>query len=310
MAFQDKTHSAERLRIRRMAHGGTLNALSLTLCALLHALCAVSLTLGTDQEAKGLLKLKHGIAELYRKVATSLPSDIENELKKAHAIEDEGIAKEAMKVVLENIALARKTSRPVCQDTGVPTFFVKIPQQLSQKELSEIIIAATREATEKVPLRPNAVDILTDKNSGDNTGKNIPVIYFEETEEHVLTIDLMLKGSGCENAGQIYKLPAEEINAQRDLDGVRKCIIDTVFKAQGRGCPPYTLGIGIGATKDQVSVLAKRQLLRRIDERDGDEEIHALQVRLLDELNQLGIGPLGFGGKTTVIGVNIDYNHR
>jgi len=257
-----------------------------------------------------LLKLKDGIVELYRKVATSLPSDVENELKKAYAAEEEGIAKEAMGVVLENISLARKTSRPICQDTGVPTFFIRVPRQLSQEEVRSIITAATREATEKVPLRPNAVDILTDRNSGDNTGRNIPVIYFEETGEHVLTIDLMLKGSGCENAGQTYKLPAEEIGAQRDLDGVRKCVIDAVFKAQGRGCPPYTLGVGIGATKDQVSVLAKRQLLKRIDERTGDERIIALQARLLDELNRLGIGPLGFGGKTTVIGLNIDYNHR
>jgi len=248
--------------------------------------------------------------ELYRKVATSLPSDVENALKKAHAAEEDGIAKKAMDVVLENIRLARKISRPICQDTGVPTFFIRIPEQLSQKELRDIIADATREATEKVPLRPNAVDVLTDRNSGDNTGRNVPIIYFEETDEHVLTIDLMLKGSGCENAGQTYKLPAEEIGAQRDLDGVRKCIIDTVFKAQGRGCPPYTLGVGIGATKDQVSVLAKRQLLKKIDEGTGDEKILALQERVLEELNRMGIGPLGFGGKTTVIGVNIDYNHR
>ncbi|NOZ26215.1 MAG: fumarate hydratase [Nitrospirae bacterium] len=257
-----------------------------------------------------MLKLKDGIVELYRKVATSLPSDVENALKKAHAAEEDGIAKKAMDVVLENIRLARKISRPICQDTGVPTFFIRIPEQLSQKELRDIIADATREATEKVPLRPNAVDVLTDRNSGDNTGRNVPIIYFEETDEHVLTIDLMLKGSGCENAGQTYKLPAEEIGAQRDLDGVRKCIIDTVFKAQGRGCPPYTLGVGIGATKDQVSVLAKRQLLKKIDEGTGDEKILALQERVLEELNRMGIGPLGFGGKTTVIGVNIDYNHR
>ena len=154
-----------------------------------------------------MLKLKHGIVELYRKVATSLPPDVEKELVRTNGREDAGIAKEAMKVVLENINLARKTSRPICQDTGVPTFFVRVPEQLSQRELRDIIMDATGEATEKVPLRPNAVDIITDKNSGDNRGRNFPVIYFEETGEHVLTIDLMLKGSGCENAGQIYKLP-------------------------------------------------------------------------------------------------------
>ncbi len=256
-----------------------------------------------------MLKLKHGIVELYRKVATSLPPDVERELAKV-TDREKGIAREAMRVVLENISLARKTSRPLCQDTGVPTFFVRIPRQVRQRDVREIIREATREATGKVPLRPNAVDILTEMNSGDNTGRNIPLIYFEETEEDVLTVDLMLKGAGCENAGRIYKLPSEDINAQRDLDGVRKCVIDTVFRAQGRACPPYTLGVGIGATKDQVTLLAKRQLLRRIGEQGSNEKIGKLEERLLEELNLLGIGPLGFGGKTTVIAVNIDFNHR
>jgi fumarate hydratase class I len=259
---------------------------------------------------KYLPDLKHQIADLYRKVATSLPADVEAALVRAYEREKRNNTREAMQAVLKNIGLARETFLPICQDTGVPTFFIKAPAGVSQIGLKKVIIEATRVATYEIPLRSNAVDIITEKNTGDNTGINFPVIYIEETEADTLTIDLMLKGAGCENLGQTYKLPSEELNAQRDLDGVRRSVLDTVFRAQGRGCPPYTIGVGIGATKDQVSILAKRQLLRRLDERNREEKIRQLEERLLDELNQLGIGPLGFGGNTTVIGVNIDYNHR
>lgn len=257
-----------------------------------------------------MLKLRDGIVELYRKVATSIPPDVEEALKTAYAGEDGLLAKEALGIVLENIRIARQTSRPVCQDTGVPTFYIKIPRGLSQSSLRETIKEATVMATGKVPLRPNAVDILQDKNSGDNTGLGFPVIYFEETSEDTLKIDLMLKGSGCENAGQTYKLPVEDLKAQRDFEGVRRCVLDAVHKAQGRGCPPYTIGIGIGAAKDQTAILAKQQLLRRLPDASEFQQVAELENRLLNEINQLGIGPLGFGGKTTALGVKIGINHR
>lgn len=258
-----------------------------------------------------MLKLRDGIVELYRKAATSLPPDVEDALRSAHAAETEGAnAKAVLSAILENIRIARETARPICQDTGVPVFFVKVPVGLSQVELKGTIIEATRIATEKVPLRANAVDILTDKNSGDNTGTGFPVIYLEETMDSILTIDLMLKGSGCENAGQMYKLPIEELKAERDLEGVRKCVLDTVYKAQGRGCPPYILGVGIGASEDQVTRLAKDQLMRKLNKPNPDEVLAGLEERLLIEVNQLGIGPLGFGGMTTAIGVRIGVNHR
>ncbi len=258
-----------------------------------------------------MLKLRDGIIELYRKVATSLPPDVEDALKSAYIIEENGSnAKQALSTVLENILLARETSRPICQDTGVPVFYVKVPIGLSQVELKDTIIESTRIATEKIPLRGNAVDIITDKNTGDNTGKGFPVIYFEETHDSTLTIDLMLKGSGCENTGQIYKLPVEELGAERNLEGVRRCVLDAIHKAQGRGCPPYTLGVGIGASKDQVTRLAKDQLIRKLTDTNGAPVLADLEKRLLNEINQLGIGPLGFGGKTTAIGVKVGVNHR
>ncbi len=258
-----------------------------------------------------MLKLRAGIVELYKKVATSLPPDVETALEALYALEAEGSSsKQALSIILESIRLSRETARPVCQDTGVPVFYVKVPRGLSQKELENTIKDATRIATEKVPLRANAVDIIAEQNTGDNTGIGFPIIYFEESENSTLIIDLMLKGSGCENLGQTYKLPVEELGAERDLEGVRKCVLDAVFKAQGRGCPPYTIGVAIGAQKDQVAKLAKQQLLRKISDKNKNEALAALEEKLLNDINQLGIGTLGFGGPSTAIGVKIGVNHR
>jgi fumarate hydratase class I len=258
-----------------------------------------------------LLKLRDGIVELYKKVATSLPPDIEEALRSALPAEQEGTAAaSSLSVMLENVRMARETVKPICQDTGVPVFFVKVPLGLSQLDLRETILDATRIATAKIPLRPNAVDVLTEENSGDNTGAGFPVVYMEETRSGTLSIDLMLKGGGCENVGQLYKLPLEELGAQRDLDGVRRCVLDAVRKAQGRGCPPYIIGVGIGASKDQVTRLAKDQLMRKLTDVNSNSDLAALEKRFLDEINDLGIGPQGLGGKATALGVKIGVNHR
>lgn len=258
-----------------------------------------------------MLNLPDAIVELYRKAATSLPSDVETALKCAYSEEKKNSnAKAALLAILENIKIARETERPICQDTGVPVFFIKVPVGLSRLELKKEIISATKIATKRIPLRPNAVDVLTDKNSGDNTGISLPIIYLEETRGNKLTIDLMLKGSGCENVGQLYRLPAEELKAERDLDGVRKCVLDTVYKAQGKGCPPYIIGVGIGGAKDQVTRLAKEQLMRNLKDTNKHRVLSELEKRLLKDINQLGIGSLGLGGKTTAIGVKIGVNHR
>ncbi|MCE5194170.1 MAG: fumarate hydratase [Nitrospiraceae bacterium] len=258
-----------------------------------------------------MLKLRDGIIELYRKTATSLPPDVENALIKARKSEEKGSnAEQALKVILDNITIARNTSRPICQDTGVPVFYVSLPRSFSQLEIENTIIEATRIATEKIPLRPNAVDIITEKNSGDNTGVGYPVIYFKESQDNVFTIDLMLKGGGSENVGQTYKLPMSELNAGRDFDGVRKCVLDAVQKSQGKGCPPYTIGVAIGAAKDQVTKLSKSQLLRKIDDINPISVLAGLEIKLLKEINKLGIGTMGFGGRTTAIAVKVAVNHR
>lgn len=258
-----------------------------------------------------MFNICEAVVELYRKAATSLSADVETALNLAYKKEKKGSnAKAALLSVLENIKLARDSGRPICQDTGVPTFFVKAPYGLSHIELRNAITAATRTATKKIPLRPNAVDILTDKNSGDNTGIGFPVIYIEEIKGSTLRMDLMLKGSGSENIGQTYKLPLEELRAERNMEGVRRCVLDAVYKAQGKGCPPYIIGIGIGAAKDQVSKLSKEQLLRPLEDVNRSEILSRLEKKLLRDINKLGIGPLGFGGSTTALGVKIGMNHR
>ena len=258
-----------------------------------------------------MLRLRNAIVELYRKAATSLPADVVSALQNLHRKEKKGSnAALALSVILGNISGAVKTVRPLCQDTGVPVFFVRVPVGLSHLQIRSTVIKATQIATREIPLRPNAVDILTEKNSEDNTGIGFPVIYIDETKGRNLVIDLMLKGSGSENIGQLYKLPFEELQAERNLEGVRKCVLDTVYKAQGKGCPPYVIGVGIGAAKDQVTRLSKEQLLRRLDDVNRYPVLSKLEKKISEDINSLGIGTIGLGGRTTSLGVKIGINHR
>jgi fumarate hydratase class I len=255
------------------------------------------------------MNLRNALVELYRKAATSLPPDVESALRSA-CKKETSTARSILSILLENVRIARKTKRPLCQDTGVPVIFAKVPEGMSQRELRKTIVEATRIATRRVPLRANAVDVITERNSGDNTGFGFPIIYFEETKNKRLLIDLMLKGAGSENAGQLYRLPHEELKAERSLDGVRRCVLDAIQKAQGKGCPPYIIGVGIGAAKDQVTRLAKEQLLRNLRDRNKNKELSKLEIKILHDCNKLGIGPLGLSGKTTAIGVKVGVNHR
>jgi len=224
-------------------------------------------------------------------------------LKEAENIE-EGAAKDNIKDLITNSGLALSLKKPICQDTGTPIFYIKHDENYSEKELKKQIIEATKIATREIPLRPNAVDIISDKNSGDNTGDLFPVIHFEEVEKGLM-IDLMLKGGGSENVGMTCKLPDAGLNADRNLDGVRKCVLNAVFKAQGKACPPYVIGVAIGGSKDVVACLSKKQLLRKLNDVNEDSEFDRFEKELKEEINKLGIGPLGLGGKTTCFGVKI-----
>ncbi len=249
--------------------------------------------------------------ELVRRASTDLPADVEATLRAAQAREEPGSAAAgALETVLENVALARANSTPVCQDTGTPIFYVYHPQEVSTRELRAQIEAAVAEATSRAYLRPNAVDSLTGRNSGNNLGVGYPTFHFEEWEEDHLQVNLLLKGGGSENVCVQYKLPHAPLKAGRDLEGVRKVVLDAVYQAQGKGCAPGLLGIAIGSDRGAGYVHAKEQLFRPLDDVNPIPELAELEGRLMHDCNALGIGPMGFGGKTTVYGVKIGAYHR
>lgn len=256
--------------------------------------------------------LKKPILELVRLAATDLPPDVEKGLRDAIEKEEPGsAARGALDTILKNVEQARENSTPICQDTGTPIFFVYYPEGWSTRKLKGQIREAVAEATKNSYLRPNAVDSITGKNTGDNLGDDhFPTIHFEEVDGDTLIIDLMLKGGGCENVGAQYKLPDNRLAAGRDLQGVRKVALDAVYQAQGKGCAPGILGIAIGGDRGSSYNASKEVLLRKLDEENDEPELQALEEQLTDEANQLGIGPMGFGGKTTVLGTKIMGLHR
>jgi len=251
--------------------------------------------------------LTNEILELIRRTSTDLPPDVEKRLRAAVEKEAPGsAARGAFETILKNVELSRKNSSPICQDTGTPIFYVKFPEGWSTLKLKQQIRAALAEATKKSYMRPNAVDAVYDKNSGNNLGgDDFPYIHFDEVEGDELTVELMLKGGGCENVGAQYSLPDNRLGAGRDLAGVRKVVLDAVQRAQGQGCAPGILGVSIGGDRGSGYVKSKEVLLDKIGMRNPDPKLAELEERLTGEANQLGIGPMGFGGKTTVIDTKI-----
>jgi fumarate hydratase class I len=256
--------------------------------------------------------LTEPILELVRLASTDLPPDVEKSLRQAVEQEEPGsAARSALETIIKNVEISRANSTPICQDTGTPIFYVRHPEGWSTRRLRAQIEAAVATATKKSYLRPNSVDSLTGKNSGDNLGgSHFPTIHFEEVEGEALTIDLMLKGGGCENVGAQYSLPDSKLGAGRDLAGVRKVVLDAVHQAQGYGCAPGILGVAIGGDRGSSYLASKETLFRRMDEPSPNPELAALEERLTGEANQLGIGPMGFGGKTTVLGTKITSLNR
>lgn len=255
--------------------------------------------------------LTAAFAELVRRAATILPADMEQALTSAKAEEEQGSAAEgALDTILLNVNMARQHATPICQDTGTPIFEVFFPLGISTRAIASQIREAVAIATQKAFLRPNAVDSLTGANSGDNSGLEFPTMHFHEWEEEHLHVELLLKGGGCENVSTQYKLPDSALGAGRDLEGVRRVILDAVYQAQGKGCAPGVLGVAIGGDRGSSYIKSKEQLLRKLDDRNEDEQLAALEERIMREGNELGIGPMGFGGKTTLLGVKIGALHR
>ncbi len=259
-----------------------------------------------------MLDLTQPILELIRLASTDLPPDVEAALRQALEQEQPGsAARGALETILKNVEISRRNATPICQDTGTPIFYVSHPEGWSTRRMREQIRAAVAEATRLSYLRPNSVDSLTNKNTGDNLGDEyFPTIHFEEVDGDALTVELMLKGGGCENVGAQYSLPDNRLGAGRDLAGVRKVVLDAVHKAQGQGCAPGVLGVAIGGDRGSSYLASKQVLTRKVGDRNPDPQLRALEERLTAEANQLGIGPMGFGGKTTVLDTKITATHR
>ncbi len=255
--------------------------------------------------------LTNHLVELIKSTSTDLSPDVETALTAARTSEEPGTAAHgALGTILQNVEMSRGTARPICQDTGTPIFHVWYPVGVSQRAIREQIQAAVSVATEQSYLRPNAVEALSGKNSGDNTGEDFPTVHFDEWEHEYVQVGLMLKGGGSENCGCQFSVPSPEFPASRDINGVRKAVLEAAHKAQGLGCAPGILGVGVGGDRASSMLKAKEQLFRRLDDNNPDPEFDAMEKRLHREINELGIGPMGFGGATTVLGVKMAQLHR
>src|SRR5271168_1720703 len=258
--------------------------------------------------------LHESLVELITQTSTNLPPDVRQAMGIAIAGETPGTqASQALSIIASNIDMATDDEGPICQDTGMPTFIVHTPVGVNQIKIKQAIRAAVAEATRRGKLRPNSVDSLTGKNSGDNLGVETPVIHFEQWEQDEIEVKLVLKGGGCENKNIQYSLPCELEHlgkAGRNLEGVRKCILHSVWQAQGQGCAPGALGVCIGSDRAHGYALAKDQLFRTLDDANPDPVLAALEAEIMQEANKIGVGAMGFGGKASLIGCKITAANR
>ncbi|AZK48088.1 fumarate hydratase [Paenibacillus lentus] len=259
-------------------------------------------------------QFEQSVYELIVETSTNLPADVRRAIKRGTLAENQDTrAGLALSTITQNIKMAEEQVSPICQDTGMPTFIVHTPVGANQIEMKKGILAAIKRATKEGKLRPNSVDSLTGENSGDNLGPGTPVIHFEQWEENVVDIRLILKGGGCENKNIQYSLPTELEGlgrAGRDLDGIRKCILHAVYQAQGQGCSAGFIGVGIGGDRTTGYELAKQQLFRLADDVNPVAELQQLEEYIMDKANKLGIGTMGFGGEVTLLGCKIGAANR
>jgi fumarate hydratase class I len=247
--------------------------------------------------------LHQNILELIRRTSAYLPPDVESVINLQRKLETSGSKADfALELVAQNIGLAKAKSLPICQDTGTINFFFDTPIGVDQLELEEICRGAVKEATGLGYLRQNSVDSVDGTNTGDNLGPGSPVFHWEQNRNSRIVVRLILKGGGCENMSAQYSLPAEVQGKRldRNLEGVRSCILDAVWRAQGKGCGPGFLGVCIGGDRAAGYEFAKRQLLRTVEDVNPDPTLAELEARVMREANTLDIGPMGFSGKFTV----------
>lgn len=259
-------------------------------------------------------KFEESMYKLIVDTSTKLPKDVRRAVKAAKEMENSGTrAAMSLATITNNIKMADDNVSPICQDTGMPTFKIKTPVGVNQLELKDAIKNAIVLATQEGKLRPNSVDSLTGENSGNNLGGGTPIIKFDQWEKDYIEVRLILKGGGCENKNIQYSLPAEIEGlgrAGRDLDGIRKCILHSVYQAQGQGCSAGFIGVGIGGDRTSGYDLAKEQLFRSLDDVNPIEDLRKLEEYVMEKANQLGIGTMGFGGEATLLGCKIGVMNR
>jgi fumarate hydratase class I len=255
--------------------------------------------------------LQDSLLELVRRTSAEIPDDVHQAILDSLEREKQGtIAESAMKIIEQNIKLAQRKSQPICQDTGSIIFYVECPIGFDQLGFEQAAREAVKLATKKGFLRQNSVDSITGKNDGTNLGPGSPTLHFHQHASAEVAVRLVLKGGGCENVGAQYSLPNEKLKANRDLDGCRKAILDAVLQAQGKGCGPGILGVCIGGDRATGYEFSKQQFLRKLDDRNPNAGLDKLERDIVETSNKLGIGPMGFGGKTTLLGTKIGVLNR
>jgi fumarate hydratase class I len=254
------------------------------------------------------------VLQLIVRTSTDLPPDVRAAMKTSLNAEPAGTrSSQALTIIAQNIDLASQNEGAICQDTGMPTFEVRVPVGANQIWMRQQIREAVAEATRRGKLRPNSVDSITGQNSGDNLGPGTPIIHFDQWEKDEIEIRLILKGGGCENTNAQYALPVELPHlgrADRTLDGVKKCILHAVWNAQGKGCSPGAVGVAIGGDRTSGYLHAKEQLFRTLDDVNSDPRLAELEASIMSTVNDLDIGTMGFGGKVTLIGCKVGALNR
>src|SRR5271165_5300098 len=253
--------------------------------------------------------LRDSLIELITQTSTNLPPDVRQAMGMALEEEAPGTeASQALNIIASNIDMAHEDAGPICQDTGMPTFVIHTPVGVNQIKFKQEVLSAVATTTKQGKLRPNSVDSLSGKNSGDNLGEETPVIHFEQWDQDEIEVKLILKGGGCENKNIQYSLPSELDHlgrADRNLEGVRKSILHAVWQAQGQGCAPGAVGVCIGSDRAHGYALAKSQLFRTLDDVNAVPELAKLEAEIMEEANRIGVGAMGFGGNTSLIGCKI-----
>lgn len=246
-------------------------------------------------------KFRAAIVEMLRRAEITLPKDVVHVLRRSRARERNRIARLQLDCMLRNLELAKNLRAPICQDTGTLTFFIQLGSGLKldfdlKKSLSKAVTQATRE----VPLRANIVDPLTRKNTGTNLGMGQPFVHLELAPGKKLSIDLLVKGAGAENWSRLFMLrPTDEKIA------IKRAVLLTLVEARGQLCPPVIVGLGIGGSADVACLLAKKALLRPLSSKNPDKKLARMEREITNAANKLDIGPMGLGGRTTVLGVRI-----